>query len=449
MRSVIHIALCIIIFASLAGCAAQGRRVGAATKPVVVKKSVRTFVLGNGATLIVKEGRKPGPTALQVWVTQGSLSDPEGMPGISHFVEHMLFTGSLHLPKGRMEHYLESMGGRLSGHTGRDFSYIGVTLPGPGWQRGLDILYDLAAYPLFKPEDVGRQKKVVQLEIAQREREPDTLVIDNLFGAAYVTNQYRNPVTGTERDVAGFTRDDVSGYYSETYVPSNMVIVVVGDVDTAEVRAAAEKTFGAIAMQEYTPPRARPEAFQAHTRTKSAEGPYGLTYMAMGWHICSASDPDMYAAEVLRAILGQGKGSRLFQELRERMGAAFDVEAELFPLREPGLFVLTAHLKADDLRRVTSEVLRQVNKLKDEYVTDAELARAVDSIEAGYLLDNETAEGQAYGLGYWATVHGEDDPGMYVENIRRVTPEDLRRVAQKYLGEGNYTLSLVGPEGGR
>lgn len=445
MKNLKHALACLLAAIALAGCAAQGTRVARAARPVAVKKSVRTFVLSNGATLVVKEGRSPGPAALQMWITEGSLSDPEDKPGLAHFVEHMLFTGSLHVPEGRMEQYLESMGGRLSGHTGRDFSYIGVTLPGAGWQRGLGILHDLVAYPSFKPEEVEKQKQTVRLEIAQRRREPDTLVIDNLFARAYTTNQYKNPVTGTEADVSAFTRDDVAGYYSRTYVPSNMVIVAVGDVDAAEVRDAAEKGFGSMSMMEYRRPGAMPEAFQAYTRTKTAEGPYRLAYFAMGWHICSASDPDMYALEVLRAILGQGKGSRLYQELRERMGAAFDADAEIFPLREPGMLVLTAHMKPGDVKRVTEEVLRQVNKLKDEYVSDAEVSRAVSGIEAGYMLDNETAEGQAYGLGYWAAVHGEDDPGEYMRNIRGVTPEDLRRVAQKYLGEGNYTLSLVAP----
>jgi zinc protease len=169
--------------------------------------------------------------------------------------------------------------------------------------------------------------------------------------------------------------------------------------------------------------------------------------MALGWHVCAASSPDIYPLEVLRAVLGQGRGSRLYMELRERMGAAFDVEAALYPLREPGLFVVSAHLREEDVRRVTDETLRQMNKLKDEPVSVAELSRAVSNIEASHMLDTETAEGQAYALGYWSTVYGGGDPAEYMENIRKVTPEDVQKVAQKYLGEGNYTLSVIRPEG--
>src|SRR5512143_378511 len=158
---------CALMLALLYGCASQ-TYVGRAPEPVKVNKALDSYRLANGVTLFVKDNDRPGPTAVQVWVPAGSISDPPGKPGLSHFVEHMLFTGSKDLPPGRAEQYVESMGGSLVGHTGRDFSYIGVTLPGAGWERAMDILYDLVAFPSFRQDQMEKQKKVVAQEISER-----------------------------------------------------------------------------------------------------------------------------------------------------------------------------------------------------------------------------------------------------------------------------------------
>ncbi len=441
------ISLCLFFLVAVCGCAATNTHVGRVAEVVAVKKAVNTYTLGNGVTLIVKETDKGSPTAIQVWVAAGSVDDPEEKPGLAHFVEHLLFTGSLHVPPGKAEEYMEGIGGELTGHTGRDYSYIGVTLAGPGWERALDILFDLAAYPSFRPEQVEKQRKVVLLEVNQRDREPDVLLIDNLFEKAYKDHPYKNRITASAADVLALTREDAAGYYTRTYVPSNITLSVVGDVKASVVRAAAEKTFGRLTPVDYKKPQVRQEPSQIYSRTKKIDGQVKLTYMALGWHVSSASDPDIYPLDVLRAVLGQGRGSRLFLELRERMAAVYDVDTELFPLRDPGMLAIVTHLREDDIPRVTSEVLRQVNKLKDEPVTDSELQRAVNGIEASILLGTETAEGQAYALGYWTTVYGGGDPSVYMANIRKVTPDDIQRVAQKYLGEGNYTLSIIKPAG--
>lgn len=449
MRRIISVSILLLCLTAFCGCASQGTHVGMAAEQVAVKKAMRTLALDNGVTLIVKESGPGTPTAVQVWLTDGSMSDPQDKPGLAHFVEHMLFTGSLHVPAGKAVVYLEGMGGKMAGHTGRDFSYIGVTMPGRGWERALDILFDTVAYPSFRPEQVERQRGVIVQEIARQYGEPDSLLIDNLFGEAYRSHPYRNPVAGTVKTVSGLKRDDMAGYYSRVYVPSNMVVVVVGDVKANAVKAAVAKTFGHLAPVPFKEPFVEAETSQPFTRTKSVDGPVRLTYMAMGWHVCAACSPDIYPVEVLRAVLGQGRGSRLSMDLMERSGAAYDVEATLFPMKAPGLLVVSAHLRGDGVGKVAAETLRQINKLKEEPVSGAELDRAVANIEATHMLDTETSEGQAYALGYWATVYGGSDPTLYMRNIRKVTPEDIRRVAQKYLGEGNYTLSVIRPGGGQ
>ncbi|MGA2192965.1 MAG: pitrilysin family protein, partial [Nitrospirota bacterium] len=358
---------------------------------------------------------------------------------------HLLFTGSRHIPPGKAEQYIESMGGSFIGHTNRDFCYIGVTIPGPGWQRAEDILYDMVAKPLFYPEEVEKQRKVVLLEEKEKRTDPEKALIDNIFARSYGSHPYKNSIVGKESDITGFTREDAISFYGRTWTPSNMTVVMVGDVRPAEARAAVEKTFGTLPPAGFRRPKVPSEPFQVIKREIKAEMPVSVGYAAMGWHICAASDDDIYPLDVLGAVLGNGRGSRLFLDLREREGLVYEISTRLFPLKDPGILMIVATLKPDDTGDFVDEVLKQVNRLKDEPVSDEELSRAIKEIESTHLINIETAEGQAFSLGYWATVYGGADLSQYIHNIRKVTAQDIRRVAQKYLGEGDYTLSEINP----
>jgi len=191
------------------------------------------------------------------------------------------------------------------------------------------------------------------------------------------------------------------------------------------------------------------EGQQVIKKTKTISLPVKLTYAAYGWRVCPSNDPDIYPLEVLSEILGGGRGSRLSLELRERRGIAYNIRSELSPMREQGMFMVFADLTdGDNLSQVTDELLRQINRLKDEdLVTDDEVARAVARIETLQMQESETAEGLGYSLGYWAIISGERDTSKYIQSIKKVTAEDVKRVAQRYIGEGNYTLSVVAPDG--
>lgn len=449
MRQFLALFAGVLLFITISGCASSGTHVGRAAEPVAQERAgLRSFALANGLTLIVKDSGHEGPVSVQVWVAGGSVADPAGRPGVAHMAEHILLSGSLHVPPGRAEYYVESMGGRLYAHTGRDFMYFGATLPGKGWERAEDILYDIIAYPSFRQEQFDAQKKAVALEIGQRAGEPDTLLLDNFFAEAFQSHPYKNPVTGEARDLGRITLQDVKDYYRKMFVPDNMVVVVTGGVTHAAARAAVDKTFGRTPRGAQSIPRAEAEPLQLYKRVKAVSMPVRLNYMALGWRVTSANDPDIYALDVLTQVIGGGKGSRLFLELQERKGLAFNVRAELVPLKDQGLLVIFADIvDGDNVRPVTDEILKQMNRLKDEAVSAQEVERAIQRIQSMHMVANETCEGQAYSLGYWSMVYGGNDPALYMQRIRNVTPREVQRAAQRYLGEGNYTISIIRPEG--
>ncbi len=441
----------IIVLMFFSGCSTPGTRVGRAAARVEDKRPVHAYRLANGFSVLVHETGNDGPVAVQLWVEDGSAHEPPGKPGIAHFVEHMLFEGSSVLPAGGAGEIIEGMGGRITGNTGKDFSYVGVALPDPeGWDRAVEIIYGMTTTPDFSPEKIDDQRKVIGMEIEYDATYPERVLMDNLLGKAFRDHPYGNPITGTTESIKGFTPGDAAAYHKSVYIPSNMSLVVAGNVDPAEAKAIADKTFGTMERREPQKPLEVPEHSQISVRESRVSMPVRLTYMAMGWHICPTSDRDVFALEVLRNVVGQGNGSRLVMELRERKALVLDTDAQLFPYRNRGMFVVNATLNdRDDLRRTREEILRQVQKLKTELVSGEELRRAVLAIERQQMLATDTVEGKAYALGYWAAVYGGRDFGEYMENVRSVKPEDVRRVAQKYLGEGNYTLSVITPAAGR
>jgi len=410
------------------------------------KSNTSAFTLDNGLTVLVRSGETSGTTAVQVWIADGSAYEPEGKKGVAHLVEHLLFEGGGAKP-GSAENELETMGGIINGNTGKDFTYVSVTLPGPGWEKAVDMLYRMIADPSFTPEHVKDQQDVIALEIKNAGTDPERVLIDNLMDEAYRKHPYKGPVTGSIASVRALTPGDAESYHKATYVPSRMTLVVAGEARAADVRAEAENTFGKLPAAKPAKPRPMDEPPQLSGRERVVFMPVKLTYIAMGWHVCPTSDKDIYPLEVLRAVMGEGSGSRLAMELISRKPLAMAVGAGLYAYSDRGLFVVNATL-ADplDISVTREELLRQALKLKTDLITGEELERAVMGIERQQLESMGTAEGQAYALGYWATVYGGKTPGEYMDSIRAVSAEDVRRAAQTYLGEGNYTLSIIKPE---
>jgi len=438
--------LTVLFVMFLSGCATQGTHIGRPEPAKQAKKSVYSFKLGNGVNVVVKEGKPGGPTAVQLWVADGSASEPSGKHGISHLVEHMLFCGSKSLPAGRAAEVIEGMGGEFNGDTGKDFCYLGATLPGKGWDKAVDVLFDMAAFPTFPDDQIKKQKEVIALEDADRARDADTRLMDLFFGTSYEVHPYRFPITGDRASLGSFTRDEAVAYHDSVYRPSNMTLVVVGDASPQAVKSLADRTFGTLAEPPEEKKADVTEPNQISVREKYADMPVELAYMAGGWHVCSASGPDIYALDVMKAILGTGEGSRLSTELKQGRELLLDVNTELFALKDPGMFVIKAKLYDGDLTRAREEILRQAQKLKDGTVSQQELDRAVNCIEAARMLNMDKVEGQAYSFGFWTTVYRGTGPGEYIENIKKVTPLDIRRVAQTYLGEGNYTIAVIRPQ---
>lgn len=438
-----------LLLISLVGCTASETYIAPAAGPGAdYNPDQRVFTLKNGLTLMIKESKREAPVSMQVWVQAGSITDPPARSGLAHLTEHALFTGSRGHPDGSAGPDVEMLGGRLYGDVGRDFSYFGVTVPSRRWKQAADILYDLVAHPSFSPAQVEKERKVVLLEIATRAGDPDDRLLDLLFRTSYKDHPYRNAAAGSPDEVKAVSLADIKDYYKKFYIPARMVVIVTGNVNPWEAKAEVEKTFGSVPQAAQPKLKIPQEPPLVIWRQKAEEMPVRLTYLAYGWRVAPASDRDVYALEVLSALLGSGRGSRLYLEIRQRDGLADNVRSDFMPLKDEGMLVVFADLTdPDGVGQLTDELLRQINRVKDKGVSQDEVARAVARVGGAQMMANDTAEGQAYSLGYWATVYGGKDPEGFAKKIKQVTPDDVKRVARTYLAEGSYSLAIIQPEG--
>ena len=300
----------------------------------------RKKILPNGLTVIVQEMRSAPVVAVQAWVGVGSADESPEEAGLAHVHEHMLFKGTERRRVGEIAQAIEGAGGEINAWTSFDQTVYHVVLASRDFGVGIDVLADAIHHSAFDAEELAREKEVVLEEIKRAEDQPSRVVTQALFQLAYAKHPYRNPVIGTRERVASFTRDDVLAFFRKWYVPSNVTVVVVGDVSEDEAFAAVERSFGANAAREtparhgvIEPPQRAPRALVKHEKIEEA-------YFNVAVHIPDVHHEDVPTLDLLASILGQGESTRLLQRVKRKSALVNDIYAYAYTPIAAGLFGL-------------------------------------------------------------------------------------------------------------
>jgi zinc protease len=420
----------------LAGCAAGTSRAGASREASTPSREV----LANGMRLVVQERHASGVVALELWIGVGGRDEAPAERGYSHLVEHMLFKGTAARPRGFVDREVEAVGGRTNAGTSYDYTFYYLVLPVARAARGIEMLADMAFDAAFDPEELARERAVVFEEGRRGEDDPRVSLSRRLQELVFDGHPYGLPLLGDPAALRNATRASLRAYYARNYVPERMSLVVVGAVDPAEIRAAVDRSFGAVlrAGGERTS-MAAPRPLDADRREEiaRAERQAGL---GLGWQAPEVGARDMFAVDLLAQILGGSRSSRLNQALRERAHLVASVTASYAALARAGVFMVAAQLEPSDLREVEAGVLDEVRRLQDDGVTAEEVALAATAVESRYLFSRETVEGLALALGRAETVWSLQADSDYLDRIRSVTPEQIRDAAQRYLGAPHATV---------
>lgn len=418
-----------------------------------VQAQILEFTLDNGMKVIVKEDQRAPVVVSQVWYKVGSSYETDGITGVSHVLEHMMFKGTEKVGAGEFSRIVSGLGGSENAFTGKDYTAYFETLSKQHLGKALELEADRMRNLILDPAEFSKEVAVVREERRLRtEDKPSGMVSEQFNAVAWRSSPYRNPIIGWMNDLQNMSTDDLRAWYRRWYAPNNATLVVVGDVVPSEVVALARQHFGNIESVEIPliKPLREPEQHGV-TRVEIAV-PAKQPYLMMGYKApvvgSATEDWEPYALYVLSAILSGGESARLSRELvrKQRIAAAADAEYDAYA-RLSGMLVLDAVPTDGHSTAEVEKALRtEIERMKQELVTAEELQRVVTQEVASKVFQQDSLFYQAMLIGILETV-GLDWRLLDTEldRIRAVTPEQIREVAQKYLVEDNLTIAVLKP----
>lgn len=414
--------------------------------PAVAQSVVKETVLPNGLKVLTKEIHTTPVVSFNIWYKVGSRNEQLGKTGLSHLLEHMQFKGTKSFKKGEIDKLIRQNGGLSNAATWKDFTYYWETLSSDKLELAMRIEADRMTHSLHDPKEFEAERTVVLSELEGDENDPDYLLYYELYATAFKAHPYQWPTIGWQHDVETVTRDDLYAYYKTFYVPNNATIVIVGDFDTEKVLGLVRKHFGKIPRGPEPPKVTAKEPPQLGEKRAVVRKPGVSQRVMIGYHIPAIGHPDIYALDVLEMILSYGKSSRLYKALVDKQ-LATGTWASSTISRDPDLFILGATARDDvKIENVEAALLDEVERLKNEPITDQELQKALNQLEAQFVYANDSVTSQARQLGLYETIYTWRFVEEYLPNVRKVTQADVQRVAQKYLTTNNRSIVTFVPD---
>ncbi len=414
---------------------------------------VQEYTLKNGMKVIVKEDHRAPIVASQVWYKVGSSYEPDGITGISHVLEHMMFKGTEKHGPGEFSRIISANGGDDNAFTGRDYTAYHQIIAKDRLGIALELEADRMRNLRLSAEEFAKEIEVVKEERRLRtEDNPTALTYEQFSAVAYEVLPYRNPVIGWMNDLENLGVEDLQEWYRLWYAPNNATLVVVGDVEPKQVLGLAERYFGAFKAEPRQRIRSLREPPQRGIVRTVVQAPAQQPFLILGYKTpvvgSTAEQWEPYALEMLAAILDGGESARLSRDLIRGQEIAVSAGAGYSAFsRMPAMLTLSGVPREEHTVEELEKALRsQVARLQQELVTEQELARVRAQVVAGEVYQLDSVFYQAMQMGMLETI------GLrwqlldeYVEKIKAVTAEQVRAVARKYLIDQNLTVASLDP----
>ena len=412
------------------------------------REPVERTVLPNGLTLILKPDRSAALASVQVWVKTGSIHENALLgAGLSHYLEHMLFKGTSRRAGREISATVQAHGGYINAYTTFDRTVYYIDLPSEHAAVAIDLLADAVLNSTLPADETAKEKDVILREIAMTKDDPDNRLWDALFSTAFREHPYRQPIIGHRDVFSAVTREDLVGYYRARYVPNNLVVVIVGDVDVAVTRAAVETHFGAAPRARLAPVLVPAEPLQLAPRSEHRFEDVEVTRGALAWPIPGLTHTDAPVLDLLAMVLGGGDSSVLWQEIREKAGLVHSIDASAWNPGSSGLFCIGFTADADKRVAATAAIQRSLERSAKTGFTPGQLKKALRQVVVGEINSRKTMSGQASRLGAAEVVVGDlDFSRAYFDQLRHVTPRDLQRVLKAHLAAARLTSISLNPK---
>ncbi len=414
-----------------------------------LQETARIITLDNGLVVIVQEDHSAPVVSAQAWCRTGSIHEGKWVgAGLSHVLEHMLFKGTKTRPQGRIDQEVQDVGGHMNAYTSFDRTVYWINVPNTGAEVALAVLADIMQNATLPEDTLEKELDVIRREMDMGLDDPGRRASRRLFETAYTASLYRHSIIGHIDIFNRLKREDIAAYYKERYAPNNCFFVIVGDIQTDAVEQQIREHFKESKSMPVAPVFLPPEPIQTARRELIEEAAIELGRLHFSWHIPEARHPDLPTLDVLAAILGNGRSSRLYKEVREKRAVVHSTDAWTYSPGDVGLFGSSAIIDGSRLAEARDAILHEIERLRCEPPTEAEILKARNQFIAGFLSRRKTMQGQAQDLGSnWLSAGDLNFSERYLERVKQTGEEELQRVARQYLHPEQCTMYALVPKG--
>lgn len=413
---------------------------------IVWAGSAQVYRLDNGQTVVIQEVRNNPIVTIDTWIKTGSIDENDSNNGVAHFLEHLFFKGTKNHEPGEFDKILETKGAITNAATSKDFTHYYITIPSKDFDLAMELHADMLSNPLIPRNEMEKERKVVLEEINKDYNSPDKILYENMISMLYTNHPYKRRVIGKSEIIENITREKVLEFYNEHYAPSNMVTLVVGDVDTNEALNKIKEVFNKSYVKQEK--NIYPKELQLTEQKKKVEYIDTKTgYLMIGFRGTPITDKESYALDVLSTILGEGRSSVLNQTLKEKKRIAFSVSAGNSTFRDDGIFYIHAKFEPEKCKVVQNAIFDEIRKIQQNGVTDDQLRLAKNLIERNTYYSRESVSNISNEIGYtMALTNDIKFYDNYINNIKLVSKEEVKKAANKYLGENKSAVSIIMPQ---
>ena len=381
--------------------------------------------------------------SLGVWIATGSRGETQHENGISHFIEHMVFKGTKKRSAEDIARSVDSIGGGLDAFTAKEMVSYNTKVLDEHLPLAFDVLADMVRHPLFREEDIEKEKGVILEELKMEVDNPEYLLHEIFSSSFWKDHPLGKPILGTKDTVRKFDREMIHDYYRRYYSPSNILITAAGNLNHDRLVELARGHFEDLKINGQPSAGSTPVPHAKLTfRNKTS---LEQTHLYMGVPAYPFPHELRFACYALNTVLGGGMSSRLFQNIREKQGLAYAVYSELSMYRDTGCLAIYAGTSVESAGKVIESIVNELRELKENPVPEEELRRAKDHLKGSFMLGLESTSSRMGNLArqemYFKRFFHSDE---MIQSIEEVTAEQVQRIAQEFFDPKNITLAMLG-----
>jgi predicted Zn-dependent peptidase len=406
-------------------------------------RQIERAVLPNGIRIVTESMPYVRSISLGIWIGSGSRIERGAENGLSHFIEHMVFKGTKHRSAEDIARSVDSVGGGLDAFTSKELVSFNTKVMDEHLPFALDVLADLVLNPLFRPDDIEKEKSVILEEIKMEADQPEFVLHEAFTSNFWKGHGLGKPILGTRETVKKYDQNMLLGFYNRVYSPANILITAAGNLDHDKlVRMIGEK-FGDMGDRGTPPVTTVPKAHAPLIlkRKESLE----QVHIAIGVPAYPLAHELRFPLYILNTVLGGGMSSRLFQDIRERKGLAYAVYSELNLFSDTGCLTIYAGTGVESAKEVVTSVIDEFKRLKEELISEEEIRRAKDHMKGSLMLSLESTSSRMSNLArqelYFDRFMSLDE---LLESIEIVERDEVQAIAREFFTTENIALAMLG-----